>query len=87
MVLLYFAAVHADNMARHCSRGENMRWDTNCNGEQGLWLRILMGFYYSPYGLGVFFYLMGFTWFWCAGCALWCLRTPASNPGGSVAPA
>ena len=33
------------------------------------------------------FYLMGFTWFWCAGCALWCLRAPASNPGGSVAPA
>ena len=86
LVLLYWAGAHADGMARHCSR-DGWRWDHNCNGEQGLWLRILMGFYYSPWGLGFFFYLMCFTWFWCAGCALWCLRTPASNPGGLVAPA
>ena len=46
-----------------------------------------MGFYYAPQALMNVGFLMGFTWFWCAGCALWCLRTPASNPGGSVAPA
>ena len=86
MVLLGFAGAHADHMARHCSQ-LNMRWDRNCHEEQGLWLRILMGFYYAPQALMNVCFLMGFTWFWCAGCALWCLRSPASNPGGAVAPA
>ena len=86
MALLFWAGAHADHMARHCSRDHNMWWDEQCN-EQGLWLRILMGFYYAPQALYFFWALMGATWFWCAGCALWCLRTPASNPGGSVAPA
>ena len=46
-----------------------------------------MGFYYAPDALWFMWALMGFTWFWCAGCALWCLRTPARGDGGSVAPA
>ena len=89
MGLLLWAGLHANEMARHCSRINRQYWrDPNCEETpQGLWLRVLMGFYYAPHALEFFFYLMGFTWFWCAGCALWCLRTPASNPGGAVAPA
>ena len=89
MGLLLWAGLHANEMARHCSRINRQHWrDPNCEETpQGLWLRVLTGFYYAPHALEFFFYLMGCTWFWCAGCALWCLRAPASNPGGSVAPA
>ena len=43
-------------------------------------------FYWSDWGLGVAWGLMGVTWA-VTGCALWCLRTPARGDGGSVAPA
>ena len=43
-------------------------------------------FYYSPLGIIMVASLMGCTWFFCAPCALWCLRAP-SRTGGAVAPA